>query len=131
MVEGINYGRCSRMRKDKGHSLSLRCLPTFIAAINPCVFHIRCSIQSISYTMSAAAMNTVVSRERYQEIRGTFDRFRILIIGRRNSGKTTVLQRVCDTTEKPEIINKKGKQVGIDHVRASHSSHCLVLDDTG
>jgi hypothetical protein len=29
--------------------------------------------------------------------------FRVLIIGRANSGKTSILQRVCDTTESPEI----------------------------
>jgi GTPase SAR1 family protein len=29
--------------------------------------------------------------------------FRVLIIGRVNSGKTSILQRVCDTTESPEI----------------------------
>jgi|SRR5580693_2063058 hypothetical protein len=30
-------------------------------------------------------------------------RFRVLIIGRANAGKTTILQKVCDTTEGPEI----------------------------
>jgi hypothetical protein len=30
-------------------------------------------------------------------------RFRVLIIGRANAGKTTILQRVCDTTESPKI----------------------------
>ena len=30
-------------------------------------------------------------------------KFRVLIIGRANAGKTTILQRVCDTTESPEI----------------------------
>ncbi len=29
--------------------------------------------------------------------------FRVLIIGRANAGKTTILQRVCDTTESPFI----------------------------
>ncbi|KAH9012262.1 hypothetical protein EDB84DRAFT_1243432, partial [Lactarius hengduanensis] len=28
-------------------------------------------------------------------------RFRVLIIGRANSGKTTILQRVCETTDSP------------------------------
>jgi hypothetical protein len=31
-------------------------------------------------------------------------KFRVLIIGRRNAGKTAILQRVCDTTQSPEII---------------------------
>ncbi|KAF7344044.1 hypothetical protein MVEN_01693900 [Mycena venus] len=29
--------------------------------------------------------------------------FRVLIVGRANAGKTTILQRVCDTTDDPEI----------------------------
>ena len=29
-------------------------------------------------------------------------RFRVLIIGRANAGKTTILQRVCNTTESPK-----------------------------
>jgi GTPase SAR1 family protein len=29
--------------------------------------------------------------------------FRVLIIGKANAGKTSILQRVCDTTDSPEI----------------------------
>jgi len=29
--------------------------------------------------------------------------FRVLIIGRANAGKTSILQKVCDTTESPDI----------------------------
>lgn len=29
--------------------------------------------------------------------------FRVLIIGRANAGKTSILQGVCETTESPEI----------------------------
>src|SRR5579863_7668370 len=32
-------------------------------------------------------------------------KFRVLIIGRANAGKTSILQRVCDTTESPEIFS--------------------------
>ncbi|KAI6008815.1 hypothetical protein F5J12DRAFT_54789 [Pisolithus orientalis] len=39
------------------------------------------------------------------------DRFRILVMGRANAGKTTILQRVCNTTDKPEIFNGKGEKV--------------------
>jgi hypothetical protein len=39
------------------------------------------------------------------------DRFRILIIGRANAGKTTILQKVCNTTENAVIYNSKGKKV--------------------
>jgi len=34
--------------------------------------------------------------------------FRVLIIGRANAGKTTILQRVCDTTESPTIFRNRG-----------------------
>jgi GTPase SAR1 family protein len=30
-------------------------------------------------------------------------KFRVLIIGRANSGKTSILQRICDTTESPVV----------------------------
>jgi hypothetical protein len=33
-------------------------------------------------------------------------KFRILIIGRANAGMTSILQRVCDTTESPEIYRR-------------------------
>jgi len=39
-------------------------------------------------------------------------RFRVLVIGRSNAGKTTLLQRVCNTTELPEVFNAKGEKVG-------------------
>ena len=38
-------------------------------------------------------------------------RFRILVVGRSNAGKTTLLQRVCKTTELPEIYNSNGEKV--------------------
>ncbi|KAL4066596.1 hypothetical protein J3A83DRAFT_4401931, partial [Scleroderma citrinum] len=47
------------------------------------------------------------------KVRQHFDRighFRILVIGRSNAGKTTILQRVCNTTELPEITNAKGEK---------------------
>jgi len=34
--------------------------------------------------------------------------FRVLVIGRANAGKTSILQRVCDTTESPTIY-RRGK----------------------
>jgi GTPase Era involved in 16S rRNA processing len=45
------------------------------------------------------------------KLRQKFKRFWILIIGRANAGKTTILQRVCKTQENPEIYNTDGEQV--------------------
>ena len=39
------------------------------------------------------------------------DHFRILVVGRSSAGKTTLLQRVCNTMEAPEIYNSRGEKV--------------------
>ena len=47
-------------------------------------------------------------------VKGHFDRigrFRILLVGRSNCGKTTLLQRICYATEPPEVYNSKGEKV--------------------
>ncbi|KAG2061494.1 GTP-binding protein [Suillus hirtellus] len=53
------------------------------------------------------------------EIRERTDRFRILVIGRANAGKTTILQRVCNTRENPEIYNSTGKKIDATVLMAS------------
>ena len=55
--------------------------------------------------------------------------FRVLIVGRANSGKTTILKRVCETTESPKIYRRD--QSGQRSQVRSHSwrhpqSHRLV-----
>jgi GTPase SAR1 family protein len=37
--------------------------------------------------------------------------FRILIIGRANAGKTTLLKKVCNSIEDPEIFSPDGEKV--------------------
>ena len=46
------------------------------------------------------------------DIRQKFGRFRILIMGRANAGKTTILKKICNSTDDPEIYNEKGEKVG-------------------
>ena len=58
-----------------------------------------------SFPNSVAPMENQQSRRRIPQIQ-----FRVLIIGRANAGKTTILQRVCETTESP-IIYRGNKQV--------------------
>ncbi|KAG1882441.1 hypothetical protein F4604DRAFT_1953459 [Suillus subluteus] len=53
------------------------------------------------------------------ELREKFKRFRILIIGRANAGKTTILQRVCKTRENPEIYNSAGEKIDSTVLMAS------------
>jgi septin family protein len=49
-----------------------------------------------------ASMGSQQSRPQTSKIQ-----FRVLIIGRANAGKTTILQRVCETTESPIIYRGK------------------------
>ncbi|KDQ09589.1 hypothetical protein BOTBODRAFT_36846 [Botryobasidium botryosum FD-172 SS1] len=39
-------------------------------------------------------------------------RFRILIIGRANSGKTTILRAICGTDEEPDVYSRDGRKLG-------------------
>ena len=52
----------------------------------------------LAFPNSVAPMDAQQSRRRIPNIQ-----FRVLIIGRANAGKTSILQRVCDTTESPII----------------------------
>ncbi|KAJ7798429.1 hypothetical protein B0H14DRAFT_2388707 [Mycena olivaceomarginata] len=51
--------------------------------------------------------------ERAIDIRKKCGHFRILVIGRANAGKTTILKKVCDSTKDPKIFNPTGKKVGV------------------
>ena len=45
------------------------------------------------------------------DLRVKYTHFRILVIGRANAGKTTLLQRVCNTTEDPCIYDDDNKNL--------------------
>ena len=47
------------------------------------------------------------------DLRKKYTRFRILVIGRANAGKTTLLQRVCNTTEDPCIYDDDKNLVSV------------------
>ena len=46
-----------------------------------------------------------------EDVKETFGRFRILVIGRANAGKTTILKKICDSTQNPEIYDGMGNRV--------------------
>jgi len=50
-----------------------------------------------------------------EQIRGECPQFRILIIGKANAGKTTILRKVCNAKPdaKPIIYDAKGKEVKV------------------
>jgi len=56
--------------------------------------------------------------------RFSYIKFRVLIIGRANAGKTSILQRVCDTTESPvayRIVEGRREQVGDSAPRPTYA----------
>ncbi|KAH9012999.1 hypothetical protein EDB85DRAFT_992146 [Lactarius pseudohatsudake] len=58
-----------------------------------------------TFTNTIAPTNTQQPRRRMSEVQ-----FRVLIIGRANAGKTSILKRICETTESP-VIYRGGKEV--------------------
>ncbi|EDQ98184.1 GTP-binding protein [Laccaria bicolor S238N-H82] len=66
---------------------------------------------SLSNVKSQAAVDIERQQRRAHNVRNVTKRFRVLIIGRANAGKTTILQRVCNTTEQPKIFNQKGHEI--------------------
>ncbi|KAL4075269.1 hypothetical protein V8B97DRAFT_1867324, partial [Scleroderma yunnanense] len=54
-------------------------------------------------------IDPAVARDHFNRI----GRFRILVIGRSNAGKMTLLQRICNTTELPEVVNSEGKKINV------------------
>ncbi|KAG1826301.1 hypothetical protein EV424DRAFT_1643383 [Suillus variegatus] len=54
-----------------------------------------------------------------QDLRERIGRFRVPIMGRANAGKTTILQKVCNTTNQPEIYDTKGDKIDAAIVESS------------
>ena len=65
---------------------------------------------SLSNVQSQRAEDIERQQKRARILRNR-TRFRVLIIGRANAGKTTILQRVCNTTEQPKIFSRDGHEV--------------------
>ena len=66
---------------------------------------------SLSNVESQGAEDIERQQRRARHLRYRTKHFRVLIIGRANAGKTTILQRVCNTTEQPKIFNREGHEV--------------------
>jgi GTPase SAR1 family protein len=57
-------------------------------------------------------------------------RFRVLVLGRANAGKTTILQRVCEKTESPKI-SRRGEEVrhcGSNFLLSDFTADQVTLD---
>ncbi|KZT25838.1 hypothetical protein NEOLEDRAFT_1064394 [Neolentinus lepideus HHB14362 ss-1] len=53
------------------------------------------------------------------QIRQACNRFRILVVGRANAGKTTLLKKFCQSKEEPDVWNERGEQIGASVVNPS------------
>ncbi|KAJ7199643.1 hypothetical protein GGX14DRAFT_536500 [Mycena pura] len=54
--------------------------------------------------------------EKAIDLRSKCRHFRVLIIGRANAGKTTILKSVCNTVEDPEIFSPSGEKRGLHDI---------------
>ena len=80
--------------------------------------YIRLKLQRSHWSLfTSQASTTTMSTLSIHDIRAKYKRFRILVIGRANAGKTTLLQRVCNTTEDPCIYDKANKNLVSLHRR--------------
>ena len=60
------------------------------------------------------------------DLRSKCGHFRILVIGRANSGKTTLLKKVCNSVEDPEIFDPSGKKVRGTYYLRTRRVHYLI-----
>ena len=79
---------------------------------------------SDSLAMSSTSSRPQLSAQQMAELRDVFTQFRILVIGRANAGKTTILRKLCNaSTGEPVIFDPTGKKVKCMiqvHARYSH-----------
>ncbi|KAH9029953.1 hypothetical protein EDB85DRAFT_2074375 [Lactarius pseudohatsudake] len=77
--------------------------------------------------VSSQVLASFEAREKYRN-------FRILVIGRANAGKTTLLKRVCNTTEEPCIYDEKSNSLrgihDIDRPFAFASNPQFIFHDS-
>jgi hypothetical protein len=65
--------------------------------------------RSYPYSVTPTTMSNLDA----YDLRAKYTHFRILVIGRANAGKTTLLQRVCNTTEDPCIYDNDTNLVSL------------------
>ncbi|KAG6853061.1 hypothetical protein C0991_007172 [Blastosporella zonata] len=65
--------------------------------------------------------STAGAEAQANNVRKKAGRFRILIIGRANSGKTTILKKVCNSAEEPAIYGVGGRLIDLSVLQPSAS----------
>ena len=119
-----------RNRLKKAMGLGSRSTPQS-RSNSPSVVGLRSTPQSRPNSPSAVVAPPVVAPavtvdlEEAAKLRAKYTHFRILVIGRANAGKTTLLKRVCNTTEEPSIYDKGKNLVSYPTYRDILSSSFL------
>ena len=72
--------------------------------------------------LAPTASTIPIDLEEAAKLRARYTHFRILVIGRANAGKTTLLKRVCNTDEDPVYTKVQYRLPLIPH------SYCLFTD---
>ncbi|KAF9458274.1 hypothetical protein BDZ94DRAFT_1284923 [Collybia nuda] len=60
---------------------------------------------------SSSTLNSNAKKIKKNSLKEKAERFRVLIIGGANAGKTTILKKICNTTDQPEIYNSYGSRI--------------------
>ena len=98
-------------------------MPTRRLLVRTCATILFVPTQS-PYLYPVITHNDMMSDSDPYDLRAKYTYFRILVIGRANAGKTTLLQRVCNTTEDPCIYDDKKNLVSVhkpeDEFRFQH-----------
>ncbi|KAG6855217.1 hypothetical protein H0H87_006621 [Tephrocybe sp. NHM501043] len=63
------------------------------------------------------------------KVRNKAGRFRVLIIGRANSGKTTILKKVCNSADDPAIYSTDGGEIDLSVLRPTRSRGLHDIDN--
>lgn len=82
---------------------------------SPAPARIETTSQENTSSQPAYRLDSKVANEYMKNIK----RFRVLVMGRANAGKTTILQRVCNSTDGPEIFDGWGNKVRVAVVQGT------------
>ena len=75
--------------------------------------------------MASTSSKPQLNAKQMEKLRGRFTHFRILVIGRANAGKTTILRNLCNATGEPMIFDPTGEKVRhMAQVYARYSHLC-------
>ncbi|KAJ7714638.1 hypothetical protein B0H16DRAFT_1618015 [Mycena metata] len=78
-------------------------------------------VSRVWHSRKSSKPSAKLSVEESIRLRAKCGHFRVLVIGRANAGKTTLLKRVCDSIEDPEIYDPNGNKIDPKVIEASES----------